>query len=240
MRQLEQYLTNTTLPYFEPFVGYAGVLKHMSVDSNRLCSASDLNPDVVAMWRSLQNGWIPRDHCTKDEFMRLKQQTTPSAERGFYGIVCSFGAQFFHTYRKPSATRDFIKAGVKGVTRAVQNMKDVRFMDPADYATSYSRLPKTPHLIYCDPPYRNNRISNSYFQFDHDTFWNDMRAWSQRHLVVVSEYTAPGDFVATWSHGTQCNYSQASLGTHVTKSFVEQMFIHSDTYNSLCVAALDR
>lgn len=55
------------------------------------------------------------------------------------------------------------------------------------------RLPEN-SVVYCDPPYKNT--TKYYFNkepFDHEFFWNWARACP--HLVFVSEYEAPPDFI---------------------------------------------
>ena len=63
-------------------------------------------------------------------------------------------------------------------------------------AQSYDEFNPRGFLIYCDPPYQGNRLSNKLFRnFDWDKFWDTMRRWSRNNLVVISERTAPADFV---------------------------------------------
>ena len=64
-------------------------------------------------------------------------------------------------------------------------------------SSSYDTFNPEGFLIYCDPPYKGNKlgISTSYFQsFDHSYFWNVMRKWSKNNLVIISESIAPKDF----------------------------------------------
>lgn len=62
------------------------------------------------------------------------------------------------------------------------------------------------YLIYCDPPYRSTKFPikyrrdvKHYDDFDSDEFWETMRAWSAKHTVLISEMSAPDDFVEVWS-----------------------------------------
>lgn len=96
---VEIYLCNKKLDYFEPFMGVCGVLKYFSQDSNRICYASDLNKDLVLMWKALQSGWKPPCNCNKEKYNELKNSKKHSAERGFIGIACSYGGIFFVGYR---------------------------------------------------------------------------------------------------------------------------------------------
>jgi len=60
-------------------------------------------------------------------------------------------------------------------------------------------------VIYCDPPYASTNGYNvkggdtrKTADFDNEEFWTHMREWSGSHLVFISEYTAPDDFVCVW------------------------------------------
>ena len=75
-------------------------------------------------------------------------------------------------------------------------------------------------LIYLDPPYANTReYANS---FDNDKFWK----WAEGEVkkgnkVIVSEYTAPKDWVCIWSKNMQDGMNSDS-----TKRKIEKIFVH--------------
>lgn len=219
---IENDLIGERLPYLEPFCGYCGVLKHFAQDEGRMCYATDANPDIVEMWRALQQGWIPDKECSKERYEELKVQTTPSAERGFYGVVCSFGGQYFEgTYRTRTKQHDFIAAGIRGVSHAAKIMYGVSFLEP----TSYDKLKPEHHLIYCDPPYKDNMLKNEFFRgFDHDRFWDIVRKWSATNIVIVSERIAPDDFVAFWSRPYSVTYVKKN--GNQARRYTEKLFIH--------------
>ena len=54
--------------YFEPFVGGGWVLQEMSGDR----IASDGNKALIAMYQALQDGWIPPDFVSEDEYNQVK------------------------------------------------------------------------------------------------------------------------------------------------------------------------
>jgi site-specific DNA-adenine methylase len=87
------------LPYFEPFVGMGGVLRHFGKDNDRDLSASDVNTDLIMMWNALKKGWKPPLKCSREQYDKLKQSKKHSAARAFVGVVASFGTNFFHAYR---------------------------------------------------------------------------------------------------------------------------------------------
>lgn len=84
------------------------------------------------------------------------------------------------------------------------------------------RLPERERvLVYCDPPYSDG-IGYGGGKFDTSEFWNWCRKQAAAgHIVVISEYTAPDDFVCIW---------QQEITTHLNnrdkQKRVEKLFIH--------------
>jgi len=229
------------LPYFEPFCGMCGVLVHFAKDEERErdISACDINKDIIFMWKDLQKGWVPPSTCTKERYEELKYSKKHSAERGFIGVVCSFGAQFFRgNFRPKSNQHDFVAAGKRGVLQAVSYMpkEKVNFLK----SDSYDTFEPKGMLIYCDPPYRGNKVSNDTFEnFDHDKFWNLMRKWSKKNIVVISEKQAPKDFISIWKKDYNVSFlsqkkeknSGSPHGANIKKKYIENLFVHESTFD---------
>jgi site-specific DNA-adenine methylase len=95
---VENNLSSKKLSYFEPFVGMAGVLKHFGEDDDRELYASDINIDLIMMWKALQKGWKPPKSCTRKKYETLKKSKKHSPERSFIGSVASWGGIFFHDF----------------------------------------------------------------------------------------------------------------------------------------------
>ena len=198
IRQIEEKITGgKQLPYFEPFVGMGGVLRHFSKDIIRDVYACDINPDLIMMWKAIQKGWKPPMKCSRDYYNKLKKSKKHSAERGYLGVVASWSGIFFSSYRLDyNPQKDFLGEGYRGIMNIKPDIMNVNFLDSRNY---YDFEPKG-MLIYCDPPYLNNKFHVGYFTgFDHDKFWQVMRNWSKNNIVVVSESTAPDDFRQIWS-----------------------------------------
>lgn len=216
--RLEQKYSNTPLEYLEPFVGFCGIIKHFSEDEERKLNATDINPDLVEMWRALQNGWIPDGYCNVDKWNRLKNQEFSTPEKTLYGHVCSFGGIYFNYFINKS-TRDYAKSGTRSILKIKDKIKNVNFMD----AISYDQLTPENMLIYCDPPYKHNQLSNKLFNnFDHDQFWETMRKWSKNNIVVVSEYIAPDDFMCIWEKDRPNSTSTIDKKRSIEKLFNKQ------------------
>jgi DNA adenine methylase len=226
--ELERVLTGeNSLPYFEPFVGMAGVLRHFAVEPKRKVTACDANIDLILMWQALQKGWTPPKKCTREYFEELKHSLTHSPERAFIGIVASFGANFFVGYRLHYDSRDYLGQGYRALMEIQPDILRVRFLK----ARSYDRHSPKGKLIYCDPPYFNNKLTSAFFQkFDHEAFWETMREWSLENLVVVSESQAPRDFKCIWE--TQSYIKNTSTSN---KYYPDKLFIHKTWYEQLSI-----
>lgn len=73
-------------------------------------------------------------------------------------------------------------------------------------------------VVYCDPPYANT--SGYLSDFDSAAFQDYVR--HSPHLMVVSEYQMPEDFVAIAEFGHRSTLS----GTSNAKRTVEKLFVH--------------
>jgi DNA adenine methylase len=225
-------LNHNNSPYFEPFVGMAGVLNHMSrnesEEKRKSITASDINKDLILMWNKLKKGWKPPKKCSKEKYEKLKECKKHSAERGFIGVVASWGGMFFHAYRLDyKSDRDFMNEGYNGIMKIVPDIKRVSFKNGC-----YSDYNPTGKLIYCDPPYKDNKLAvnnHAFFQnFDHDQFWNKMREWSKKNIVIISESSAPKDFKKIWSATSSVTINQNSA-----KKYSDNLYVHKDLYEAL-------
>lgn len=224
---LEEYLYDEKLDYIEPFVGFCGVIKHFAVESDRKCFATDLNKDIILMWKALQKGWKPPTKCSKNYYENLKVSNKNSAERGFIGVACSYAGIFFVGYRGHQTFNGKQVSSAAMTSRSIlkitEKIKNVNFMNPM----SYTRLRPNNKLIYCDPPYESNKYPSKFFEFDSEKFWNTMRKWSKNNLVVVSERNAPKDFKKIWCENIQVNYNRKQT------EHKECLYIHESIYDIL-------
>jgi DNA adenine methylase len=227
--ELENILTGEhVLPYFEPFLGMAGVLRHFAQEPYRRVSACDANIDLMLMWQALQKGWNPPSTCSRARYDELKTSPVHSAERAFIGFVASFGSNFFGNYRLHfNDKRDFLQEGRQALLNIRPKISRVRFLK----ARSYEEHRPRGKLVYCDPPYVNNQLSSKYFQeFDHEAFWDIMRKWSKSNIVVISESQAPRDFKCIWTTESYITTRRQA------KRYSDRLFIHTSWYEQLSAA----
>ena len=227
INRIETDLGKEQLTYMEPFCGMCGVLQHVAkYNTEREIIASDINCHVIEMWKSLQNGWIPPNTFSREEFDELKTQTEASAIKGFTGSVACYGNVFMSFYRLHlvSTGRDFIMEAKRSVLKVYENVKNSKF----SYG-SYEDASPDGKVIYCDPPYIKNGFKTQLFrEFDHETFWETMRTWSCESLVFISERVAPSDFICVWAHDFK-----ASINKKKSTCIREKLFIHESWYSQL-------
>jgi DNA adenine methylase len=174
--------------YYEPFVGAAWVLGEVKAE-NRY--ASDANPWLITMWKALQDGWVPPETVTEGEYKWYKEnQPLDDPMTAFCGFGCSFAGKWFGGYARCKRGDDYVRNARNSL------LKHLPYIASATFAfANYADLKPTDTLVYCDPPYKNTTGYGATSLFDHDEFWEVMREWSKSNTVLVSEYTAPEDFV---------------------------------------------
>jgi|ERR1700733_1738303 len=186
--------------YVEPFVGGANMIdKIPNVFREKI--GNDINIHIIEMFRAIQNGWIPPDSCTEEEYLRLKEKSKvliPLLESpwiGFVGIGCSYSGKWFGGYARGDNSkgmpRHYCLESKNNLLK--QDLKGIKFIS-GDY---HDLILLDQSLIYCDPPYAGATKYKG--DFDHNRFWE----WCERmvadgHKVFVSEYKAPEGWKCIW------------------------------------------
>jgi len=198
---IEEHTDFVIKGYCEPFCGMLGVYRHIpelfSDNKPRLkYKAGDANESVIKMWQAAQKGWKPADLYTKPEYTALKEKTYPSAEKGFVGHSCTFrGINFGGYFKHKKSKRESHVNNIVQISNIMDSHK-VKF-SPGSY-TQFSNLEG--YVIYCDPPYVNSEqryynTQGNRMTFDSDTFWKWCRQMADKNIVILSEYSAPSDFI---------------------------------------------
>jgi DNA adenine methylase len=184
--------------YFEPFCGSLGVFKHMTDKKYKKYIASDLHPDLIEMWKKIQEDkLVLPDEINEEKYIELKNAKSPNALRAVAGFGLSFGGKFFAGYAQKwagNSGRNFLnefKSSIDKITPKIRQ-KNVHFFNK-----SYTDFHPKGMLIYCDPPYKSTE-GYSTGNFDSELFWETMRKWSKNNCVFISEENAPNDFTIVW------------------------------------------
>ena len=201
--------------FVEPFLGGCNILPLMALPK----WGNEINPSIGMFYSALRDGWEPPGTVTEEEYKALRH-AEHSPLRGFAGMACAFGGDFFAGYAtQKTGTRNYAnngrntalktQPGLQGSTITWTDYRDMIIPDGS--------------LVYCDPPYAGTTGYNK-TQFDHDAFWQWVRALSLRCTVFVSEYTAPDDFEVVWEYVRDCGLKQGKNSTESKPKRIERIF----------------
>ena len=177
--------------YLEPFMGSCWVTAKVNI-KNRL--AGDLHDEVVELYHTVQNGWLPPDKLSKVEYDDIRANRTagiyPKNLMAFAAFGCAFAGSCWRKY----AGEDMAAKAKKSILKKAEFLEDVKY-----FSCDYRDLDPKGCVIYCDPPYANSygyRITGTIGngKFDSEEFWSIMEKWSEKNSVFVSEYKAPNQF----------------------------------------------
>lgn len=211
--------------YVEPFCGGCNTLE--LVEGKRI--AGDIHVELIAMYKALQNGWLPPKHINEDEYKRIMWGRDHKL-KGFAGFTHSFGGKYGSTYRRNEGSRfgkstkglyvnvDYVgQQAFDMVTGQIGKLVGVKFYNLPYYSLS---LPKN-SILYCDPPYANTSTYET-VSFSSLNFWEWCRGVKlEGHDIFVSEYNAPEDFRCVWSKEVKTH-----LNSHRGRAFsvTEKLF----------------
>jgi DNA adenine methylase len=210
--------------YFEPFVGGAWILGEMG--GNRI--ASDGNDSLIAMYKSLQNGWIPPDYVSENLYKEVKaKMELDSPLTAFVGFGCSFAGKWFGGYARNSSGNSYAKITKNSLLKQLPLIKNVEFV----YGLYNEHKPKN-MLIYCDPPYEGTTEYGAMGKFNHEEFWDTIRNWiKNNNIVVISEYNAPEDFVCVKSIESRMGLTTVEDEISTRGIRIEKLFMHNSQVN---------
>lgn len=226
--------------YLEPFCGALNVLKLMNEDYQ--CFASDYHPDLIQLWKEVQNDtFIPPENVDLEFYEECKKLESPSSLKAFVGFNMSFGGKYYSGYAdkyKKEKKEDFLGEAKNSLKKMKGKINDVEFQ-----CLSYDSLKPNNSLIYCDPPYGSTKFpiryrtdTKHYDIFDNDKFWSKVREWSKDNYVFISETTAPEDFIPVWQKDVHRSASQSSKTRYKNesdKNKTEKLYVHKSIYERL-------
>lgn len=172
--------------YIEPFCGGCNIID--KVNGKRI--ANDSNSYLISLWKALQNGYVPPETVTREDYYRVKNNIINERPElvAFIGFLCSFGGKWWGGYAFNNKGDNYAARGQRQLLKQIQLLKDVEFLNE-----NYINLVIPDNsIVYCDPPYQNTTKYKD--SFNHDAFWDWVRKISKNNKVFVSEYVAPEDF----------------------------------------------
>ena len=226
--------------YVEPFIGGCNVFKDVMAKHK---IGADANAYVIGIWQGLKNGSlnIP-DDISKPFYYDVKQSYKDGDGRyskgmiGIVGILGSYGGKFFNGYANfnPKKNENHVQEALSGLRR---DWNGLRCKSESEFVFSdYRELAIPEHsLIYCDPPYQNTSKYNGTDDFDSEAFWDWCRMQEANdNIVIVSEYSAPEDFVCVWQKEIKCGMDSRQGEKQSLR--VEKMFVHKNRLKNFVVS----
>jgi site-specific DNA-adenine methylase len=215
---------NSIVGYIEPFCGMCGVYRHVVnlLPKKLKYIASDQHDSLILMWKALQEGWTPPKSCDAIKFDKLKH-SEPSPEKAYIGFGTSFGGIYYSGHKTKYNTS--ICDNSSKIKIYASDMKHVKFFK-RDF-TYYKPDKYNKYIIYCDPPYEQTDNSHYYddkthkhLSFDNNKFWIWCRQMSKENIVIVSEFSAPLDFISVYEFDSK-RFSALNVDTKT-----EHLYIH--------------
>jgi DNA adenine methylase len=191
--------------YVEPFCGGCNTID--KVTGNRI--ASDSHFELIELYRSLQKGWRPPRYVSEAEYRQSKNLLEFPYLKAYIGFNLSFGAKWFGGYARHNdgGKRCPSTEAYNNVTKQIPLLAGIDF-----YHGSYTAFTDYPSnsIIYCDPPYRGTTKYKDVIDYEHFYQWcRDMK--SKGHIVYVSEYNMPEDFICIWSKDQKVYLGETTL-----------------------------
>ena len=223
---IQKYINdNEITSYIEPFCGGANVIDKIKC-KNRI--ASDINLYLIALLKRVQNKEELYDDVPKELYDKVrasynnKDNSFENWEYGNIGFLASYNGRFFDGgYAKSGYEnlkngsqryRDYYNEAKNNILS--QNLQGIIFIND-----DYRNLEANNSVIYCDPPYENQKQYANSLHFDYDEFWNYMRRWSKNNIVIISELNAPEDFECIWEKSVSRSIKSTDKSRDTEKLF---------------------
>jgi len=179
--------------YHEPMIGGGHIISEVIDVPGSSRYGYDGSEALITMYRAIQQGWDPPDFISREEYDKIRDKKDPKDPITAYaGYAWSSMARYFSGYFDIK-NQDKNKSSKNSATRYREQMQTV-ILAHADYRTI---SPAHRSIIYCDPPYAGTTgYGGCTFGFDHADFFIKCREWAENgHIVLISEYTMPDDFL---------------------------------------------
>lgn len=202
--------------------GSLAVTRGVFEAGGRVSVAIDANVALMCLYRSVRDGWIPPRTLSREEFIAIQRGPLPDDDpmTAFAMIFCSYGGKWGSGYL-PDDDRWPGDTARHAATKAhVDLLRMKPWLERIDLRCGDCRvgLPKSPTVIYFDPPYVGVEGYARVAPFPHASFLQCVTAASAKHAIIVSEFTMPPD----WREIAAMQYKG---GSGFTKNKVERLFV---------------
>lgn len=222
--------------YIEPFVGGANIIDKIICDKK---FGYDIDKYLIYLFIHLKEGGSLPNIVTKDIYDKARQawhdnnvnKEFEEWEIGCYGHLCSFSGRFFDG----GFSYEGIEKRKDGTTKKrcyyqerknnlLKQIKQPLWSDIMWGISDYRELRNLDnYCIYVDKPYEGVKQYNNSVNFNHNEFWEIIRQWSEKNIVLISELSAPEDFECIW----QQEVSRSIKANDKSKA-VEKLFVYKE------------
>lgn len=147
------------------------------------------------MWKSVSNGWLPKDNYTEQDYRYIKENKGDNKTlTAYFGFALSYSGKWFGGWcRDKQGKRNYVLESYKNALKQFPKLKDVIFSNKSILDIK----PNKKALIYCDIPYKGTTKYKD--DFNHEKFYEWCREMKQQgHTIFISEYDMPSDFICVW------------------------------------------
>jgi len=155
---------------------------------------NDKHKYLIALLKGVQAGYELPELITENQYRYIREHKDDDPIlTGFVGFGCSFGGKWFGGYARNQGGTNYAAQSKKSLLKDMANL-----MNAEIYCLDYHDviIPSNA-VIYADPPYANTTLYQGE-KFNSDEFWQYARDLSRKHLMFISEQSAPQDFICIW------------------------------------------
>ena len=193
--------------YLEPFAGGCNIID--KIHCNRKF-AYDIDKYLIYLFIHIKEGKPLPDEIPKDLYDKLRAAWYDGNQDNYpdwlIGCAC-----YLASYNGRDFSAGYAKSGYEGKrfrnyyqeakNNLIEQSKQPLWQNILFGISDYKNLNMENlegYVIYSDPPYKNKKQYANSKDFDYDEFWNIMRKWSEKNIVLISELEAPNDFECIW------------------------------------------
>ena len=192
--------------YIEPFCGGCNIIDKVKCETR---IASDKQYYLIELYKNLSKVKLLPDIISKSHYSEVRTAFNTSNKLyqdwyiGAIGFLASYNGRFFDGGYGATITRKSTGKSYNAYLEAKNNLLNQDLSNIEFKCCDYKCIKYKGALIYCDPPYFGTKQYGVSKDFNHAEFWQWVREQSKHNIVLVSEETAPEDFVSIWEKEVQ-------------------------------------
>ena len=211
---IQRYINDNDIHYYlEPFAGGCNCIDKIKCDRK---FAYDIDKYLIYLLIHVKEGYKLYDDVDRELYNRAreawknnnKDREFENWQIGCIEYLASYAARDFtggfakpgweHTKKGDKFRNYYQEAKANLISQSqTKGFQDIMF-GISDYRDLHMEKQDVKYVIYCDPSYKSTKRHGNSLNFDYDEFWDIMRLWSQKHIVLISELEAPDDFECIW------------------------------------------